>query len=167
MMDRKRSSTVFLLAAVAILAYYVLPFAYGWTPLHKATVMGAAASVAELLKQGAPVNAVTRSGDTPLHWAAGYGHEEIAALLLESGAEVNLRNSIGNTPLHIASQETRTPKHASQRVKVAEMLLNNGADLGIENDKGQTPLEVADRHSDPRLSRIMKGEEDPAVEDEQ
>eukprot|EP00903_Cladosiphon_okamuranus_P020143 g18494.t1 len=75
----------------------------GHTPMHLASVCGAAGVVRVLVEAGASVH--RRAGDcddTPLHLASAAGQVEVVAALLEAGADINAEDEIGNTPLHVA-----------------------------------------------------------------
>ena len=64
---------------------------------------GAAATISELLTQGAAINAQTdRTGETSLHLAARYARADAAKRLLDAGAEPNAKDNTGRTPLHAA-----------------------------------------------------------------
>lgn len=53
-----------------------------------------------LLRSGADVNSITKSGVTPLHRAAYKGNTEIVQLLLRRGACPTIQDSDGKIPLH-------------------------------------------------------------------
>ncbi len=138
------------------------------TPVADAAMRGDAASVRELVKQGADVNAAQGDGMTALHWAAENGQPEIAKLLVSAGADVKATTRIGAyTPLHLASRAGNaamirilleagsdpnrptttgeaTPLHfasASGNVDAVAVLLESGADVNArEGAAEQTPL---------------------------
>jgi ankyrin repeat protein len=76
----------------------------GWTPLHLAAFFGNGASVRELLRRGADVNARSTNelGVTPLHSACASDASAAARLLIASGADVNAKQASGHTPLDSA-----------------------------------------------------------------
>ena len=61
-----------------------------------------AASVLNLLADGADVNAKDAQGKSPLHYVAGASLEVIAALL-SAGADVMAKDTLDRTPLHFVS----------------------------------------------------------------
>ena len=67
----------------------------GWAPIHYAASCPELGPVVEMLKAGAPVNAVSPNGSTPLMMAAGYGAIDAARLLVQRGADANARNQRG------------------------------------------------------------------------
>src|SRR3972149_2356676 len=77
---------------------------YVFIPLHTAVYIGDQEVVAQLLKDGADVNAKKDDGFTPLHAAALLGSQEIVAQLLQAGADVNAENNVGYTPLRYAEK---------------------------------------------------------------
>lgn len=52
-----------------------------------------------ILKNGANINILNRSGKSALHLAAEKGDEAISNLLIESGANLNIRDKFGMTPM--------------------------------------------------------------------
>ena len=79
------------------------PHAAGRTPLHAAAAAGQVASVEELVRQGAAVDARDLTAQlTPLHVAAEYGYGAVAAKLLELGAALEATTDQGHTPLSLA-----------------------------------------------------------------
>ena len=78
--------------------------------------MGNARKVAELLSQGARVDARDQ-GFTPLLVAAQFGHTEVCELLLQGNADVNAAKD-GFTPLLVAAQFGHT--------EVCKLLLKTG-----------------------------------------
>ena len=67
----------------------------GWAPIHYAASCPEPEPVVEMLKAGAPVNAISPNGSTPLMMAAGYGAIDAARLLLRRGADAKARNQRG------------------------------------------------------------------------
>ena len=62
----------------------------GLTPLHIGAFVGSADVVAELLRQGCDVTAMTSRGETALHFGVRSGQPRIAQLVLDSSAGANV-----------------------------------------------------------------------------
>lgn len=76
------------------------------SPVADAAMQGDAATVVELLKRGADVNAAQGDGMTALHWAAERGDVAMAEMLRAAGAELEPLTRIGGyVPLHVAARE--------------------------------------------------------------
>lgn len=88
----------------------------GWTALHHAAFKGDFEACAELIRNGANVNAYSTSIKTPLHLAANYNHPEIIHLLAQSGANLE---GISNDEFLKYS----TNKHSIVAENVAPLLL--------------------------------------------
>ncbi len=56
---------------------------FGMTPLHHASVAGAARVSRALIRAGARADRADDAGRHPLHWAAGHGFVEVVEALLE------------------------------------------------------------------------------------
>lgn len=107
----------------------------GYTALHYAARNGHREVCELLLKNGASVNARTRSGRaTPLHRAATQGRVNIVELLLKRGADANLQDADGCTALHRAITARSLP--------VCELLAAR-TDLMLMNNRGQTAQDLA------------------------
>ena len=78
-----------------------------------------------LLRRGAGVNVLDRSGQRPLHRALEGGRTNTVQLLLDHGADVNLQNASGTTPLILASSEGE--------LEISRLLLQRGADVNFKN----------------------------------
>ena len=114
-----------------------------------------------LRKDGADVNARSKSGGTPLHWVARYSKTpSVIEALLKAGADINARDKKGNTPLHWAVRYSKTPS-------VIEALLKAGADVNARDKKGNTPLHWAARYSrTPTVIEVLlDAGADPAAKD--
>ena len=107
----------------------------GQTPLHFAAKENAHETAAQLIENGAAVNAKLNNGWTPLHFAAGNNARETAALLIENGAAVNAKLHDGGTPLHTAA--------GNNARETAALLIENGAAVNAKENNGLTPLHGA------------------------
>lgn len=100
---------------------------------------GTAAVIADLVAQGADLNATTdKSGETSLHLAARYARSDAAKRLLDAGADANSQDNTGRTPLHSAV--------AADAMGVFQILLRNRVtNLNARMHDGTTPLILAAR----------------------
>ena len=117
------------------------------TPLHRAVLDGDAEAVADLLDQGADINALATAYEpetgfilesaTPLHLAAlNNSDPEVVALLLDRGVDVNAKDDNDWTPLHYAVFNNPNPA-------VAELLLDRGAGINAKDDADSMFLHLA------------------------
>ncbi|KAI8058531.1 hypothetical protein BDF22DRAFT_666395 [Syncephalis plumigaleata] len=74
------------------------------TALMWAAYQGDGVSVDILLRQGASLRTVDKSGFTPLHWSVSKGHDDVTARLLKAGADVTAREEKGRTPADMARE---------------------------------------------------------------
>ncbi|RKP27990.1 ankyrin repeat-containing domain protein, partial [Syncephalis pseudoplumigaleata] len=74
------------------------------TALMWAAYQGDGVSVDILLRQGASLRAVDKTGFTPLHWAVSKGHDDVTVRLLKAGADVTAREEKGRTPADMARE---------------------------------------------------------------
>jgi truncated hemoglobin YjbI len=116
-----------------------VPYTYGRTLLHAASVSANLAFVALLLDLGADPNA-SPGGHSPLYCVAnecsGQNGPRVVPLLVQAGASVSAPEGVERcTPLHMAARRGNVP--------VAEALLDCGADLQSRDRKGATPLRRA------------------------
>lgn len=109
------------------------------TPLHKAAQKGNKAKVAELLQQGAKVDAKNVRGCTPLFIATENGDLETVQELLNHGANPAQRALFkhGNSPLHVAAQ------NGFNAIIEAFLVKATNLDVNLRNSTGQTPLMLA------------------------
>jgi len=110
----------------------------GWTPLHLACFFGRDVAVQLLIREGAPLHALSKNTtfNTPLHAAiAGSGSYGLVESLIVAGADVMARGEANITPLHIAAARGN---HA-----VCDLLLAHGADVDAVMIDGTTPAMMA------------------------
>ena len=121
-----------------------------WTPLHHASERGDATEAAQLIKDGADLEA-GYNGITPLHTAANCGniwrenaaisgHAECVKVLLQAGANKEAKDhrklQHDNTPLHYAAI-------IEGNVECVRLLVEAGANKEATNQDGKTPLDLA------------------------
>ena len=92
-------------------------------------------ALADMIRQGLPVNCCDRRGNSLLLLTSYHGHLETARMLLKAGADVDLRNAKGQTPLGGVAFKGH--------LKLAELLLWHGADIHADNGGGITPIMFA------------------------
>ena len=107
------------------------------TALVDAARAGNLASVRNLLKDHADVNAAANDGSSALLWAAYHSDPEMTKALLAAGARVDVPNRYGVTPLLQASR--------NGDVEVMRALLDAGANATRWHPEGETPLMAASR----------------------
>src|SRR5215475_3287230 len=90
------------------------------------------ALAAELLNEGASVDARDRLGARPLSHAAKFGHLEMVDLLLAHGAPIDARNLAGATALYFAAEGSRT--------STVQRLIERGADVKLTGRSGVSPV---------------------------
>ncbi|CAH0057575.1 unnamed protein product [Clonostachys solani] len=127
------------------------------TPLHIATQrLGTLDMVRTLVRLGASVNAVNRTGQTPLALTRDTREpRRIAEFLLDNGAQMTIDYE-NNTPLHrlrnIGSPELSVDSSAG----LLDALLKRGADINAQNKQGKAPLHcVAETAGNSHLIRIL------------
>ncbi|MEE2742871.1 MAG: ankyrin repeat domain-containing protein, partial [Bdellovibrionota bacterium] len=114
--------------------------------------------IIDLIKQGAPVNTLSSSGDTALMVAVRKNDGRVVKALLEKGANVKLENNEKMTALDIArnlklrklinlliadSPEFLLREGLSQKPFSKDLIrkaLKKGANIDNENKRGKTPL---------------------------
>jgi hypothetical protein len=92
-------------------------------------------ALADMMRQGLPVNLRDRRGNSLLLLSSYHGHLETAPMLFKSGADVDLRNAKGQTPLVGVA--------FNGHLKLVELLLWHGADIHSDNGGGITPIMFA------------------------
>ncbi|HQN09715.1 MAG TPA: ankyrin repeat domain-containing protein [Thermoanaerobaculia bacterium] len=130
------------------------PGAEGRTLLHRAAEGGCAATVRELVRRGAAIDAPDPSGLTPLHLAALGGRAEALAALLEAGASPSATTPSGRTPLHLAS--------LGGHPAATKALLAKGADPNAKDRAGRGPLHLAAAAGDgATVAALLAAKADP------
>jgi hypothetical protein len=94
-------------------------------PLHHAIQDGNLPLVAQLISDGADVNARAHAGRTPLHEALAGGHDEIASLLIKKGANPNVKDRSGYTPREWSVEyQIRLAKFGTRRANKGGVVLH-------------------------------------------
>jgi len=136
------------LAAAVLLASALLQAQSGRSPVADAAMARDAATVRQLLRGGADVNAAQGDGMTPLHWAALNGDAAMAEMLLVAGANPRATTRLGGfTPLHLATQNGRDALVAP--------LVKGGAPVNAVTATGTTPLMLAAAAGNPAVVRQL------------
>lgn len=93
--------------------------------------------IAQLIEQGADVNAKDKNGDTPLIKALQFEAEPgLIDLLMDAGADVSAHGEFGYTALHEAASHSKNYIYIDQ-------LIAAGANIEATRDNGATPLHDA------------------------
>ncbi|CAJ0958963.1 unnamed protein product [Ranitomeya imitator] len=102
-------------------------------------VESSASVIADLISQGASLNAQTDStGETALHLAARFSRQDAIKCMLDAGADTNVQDRLGRTPLHTAI--------AADALGVFQTLLRcRQTDIDARMHDGCTPLILASR----------------------
>lgn len=109
-------------------------------PLHNARSLEIAA---DLVREGADVEARTQWGSTALHIAAFHGRLGVIQALLANNANVHAVNEDGQTPLHLA-----------RMAAITRALLNKGALINAKDRKANYPLHTVLHHGGTDLGTI-------------
>tara|TARA_Y100001954_G_scaffold226335_1_gene268045 strand:- start:3111 stop:6092 length:2982 start_codon:yes stop_codon:yes gene_type:complete len=129
--------------------------------------------IIDLIKQGAPVNTLSSSGDTALIVAVKKNDARVVEALLEKGANVKLENNEKMTALDIArnlklkklinlliadSPQSLLREGLSQNPFSKDLIrkaLKKGANIDSENKRGKTPLLEAVIKKDEDLTKFL------------
>lgn len=123
------------------------------TPLFHAA-FGEVEVVQALVKRGANIHALDKSGNTVLHYTS---DPKVTTYLLKLGLDPNAQNDIKETPLHIAVVDGDLEEEISREAAMDKIrvLLEYGADVSIKNDYDETPIDVANP-DDSELIDLLK-----------
>jgi len=114
--------------------------AAGPSPLVEAVKRGDVATVRQLARNKAAVNAAEADGTTALHWAVQGNNAELVTLLLRAGANVKTPNRYGVPPITLAAM--------NGSAAVVGALLEAGADANTLTAAGEPVLLTAARTGD-------------------
>lgn len=152
----------------------------GWSPLHRAAMLGKTGAMSELLKAGAKEKLFAPGGQTALHLAAQWNQAACIQAGLNCLISVDLPNERQESPLHVAaasghlepvqvllkgkanaslaSVTGRTPLHeaaANGHLEILQALLQAGADLPAKDSDGRTALQLADAAGHTKCSQKL------------
>lgn len=146
--------------------------AYGISLLGMALQRGHRELAVDLIKAGAPVDALTvEPAETMLHLAVRGGDPELVRLMIDQGIDVNARSSSSRedlTPVPTGwwSLEEQTPLHFAARldhVEAAQILLESEADITARDRNGWTPLALAAALGSVGVAQLLlQHDHDPA-----
>lgn len=123
----------------------------GWTPLHLAVFFSRLNIVRVLLKSGADVNAISKSGErlSPLHSAlANPNNAAIAEILLDAGSDPNAIQEQGYTPLHYAAYNGLE--------KVVRILLNRSVETDVRTKEGKSAYDLSVERGHTAIASLLK-----------
>jgi len=160
---RRRSLRGLLPAALAVVSLVSVGGAAD-PAILRAVLEHDAATVRDLVKAGADVNAARGDGVTALHAAAIDGDVEVARVLIAAGANVGASTVLtGWTPLHLAAK--------LGQAAFVDLLVKNGADPNRRDTLGVTAIMLAaasgnaaavtallDAGANPNLKESVRGE---------
>lgn len=118
------------------------------TSLHAAVIKSDVEAVAQLLAQGADINARDGLKNTALHLAIKRGDVGILQLLCNnSKIDVNVKNDMGRTGLEIAVRK--------DDLTMTNIMIEAGADLNIINKSGKTALHAAVKNNNTEMIECL------------
>jgi ankyrin repeat protein len=121
----------------------------GNSPVSEAITFGRADVVRTLIRAGAKIDLVERTGVNLLHWATITNRPDVIPELARAGVDVNAIDDAGFTPLMYAA----TIDFGDAATLSA--LLAVGADRTIKNESGRTALQQARWLGHTRLARVL------------
>lgn len=122
----------------------------GYAPLDRAAIRGNYRIIETLIKNGAIVDYIFKSGENALHMAVYSGNLQSVRLLLATGkVDINYQEKRGYTALHYAAWFG----HAD----ICEFLINHGADKSIQSNKSETAYILAQNTKRPaQKTRLLE-----------
>jgi ankyrin repeat protein len=145
----------------------------GWTPQHVAVWREQNERLAELLREGAKVNAAAKDGRTPLHVAAEERNSEAIQPLLKAGADQKVKDAQGRTPVVLAAfkgnnaavrqlvsaggpiSDIFVAATVGKAEAVAEFLRKDKESLFAKDSAGLTPLHRAAGEGQLKVMRLL------------
>mmetsp|Transcript_10018 Transcript_10018/g.16629 ORF Transcript_10018/g.16629 Transcript_10018/m.16629 type:complete len:292 (-) Transcript_10018:196-1071(-) len=119
-----------------------------WTGLHWASRHNNCQILSALLRAGADVNKLTRTGDTALSLAVLYGNTEVAMMLLQSkNCDVNITSKDGKTALMHACRFNHEA--------LAVALLAAGASTRMRTSRGDDCLSLACQNGHHNIVKLL------------
>lgn len=109
---------------------------------------------AQLLKEGANIEARDENNATPLILAASSHQVDTVKLLLDKGANVNAKENTGKTALFYACN-SYYPTVAWYAIHTISALLDKGADINAQDNDGRTVLHYASHTVYTELIRML------------
>ena len=127
----------------------------GQTPLHLACLKGNSTIVTDLLRFGAPINAVDQNKDNPVLLAAANGQRDVFRLLASNGASL-LPVEAGRGPLH----EAATLGNEQMALEVLQLPVsdNDGFHISLKrtvDQRGRFPAMLAAKHGNEALFNLL------------
>ncbi|KAL6696360.1 hypothetical protein J3F84DRAFT_394809 [Trichoderma pleuroticola] len=117
------------------------------TPLHWVVSNNRGATVRQLLKMGADIDARDGKSNTALLLSVHHGHGALMKLLIEHGANIDAKDPGGRTALLMAT------KYDNQ--DTVTFLLENGADIKARDDVGRTALLMATIYNNHGIAKLL------------
>lgn len=121
----------------------------GYTPLHRAAMLGQRQTVEVLLENGADMTARAPGSDsTALHIAVGRGYDDVVRALVRHKADLEASAAMGYKPLHMAAEKGYSD--------IVVILRTAGAKLTAETYLGLTAQDVAKKKLEDLLLEMRK-----------
>ncbi|XP_041364259.1 ankyrin repeat domain-containing protein 50-like [Gigantopelta aegis] len=113
----------------------------GWTPLYQSAYAGDLEITTMLLKEGASLDSITKTGETILHGGVCGNSPEVVEFLLKSGCSHSAVNNGGQHALTAAIV-------SRSKIEIIKMLIDAGSDVNLKDTSSNTlaPLHEAVQH---------------------